>query len=386
MTLVEATPGRAGTLGGHPRARSVLVALVPWVVARVVVLGALAFARALVRDGRVHGALAHGAARSGLLAWDASWYERIAAGGYGTLPRGAYRFFPLLPLLTRGLADATGLAVGTCLLLVANLASLLAAAALVTLVRRDTGDDGTARVAAWVLALAPPSFVLVMGYAESLLLLGATAAFLAAREGRFWWAVPAGILAGLSRPSGVLLALPLAVEAWRGGGARHLEGLPARVAAVLSAPVGAAAYLAYVGTATGNPLLPLSVQLESRHRGGFADPLVTLGRDVADLAGGQHLGTASHLFWVLLFLGLAVVAFRRLPASYGVYAAATLAVGVSAPNLSSFERYGLGCLALVAAGALALPRRRRWRVVVLASSAALLFAYATLAFVGRYVP
>jgi hypothetical protein len=386
VTFAPGASTRAGTLGSRLWARPLVVALVPWALARVVVLAALAVARALVRDGRVGGALAHGAARSGLLGWDASWYERIAAEGYGPLPRGAYRFFPLLPLCARGLADATGLGVGTCLLVVANVAALLVGAMLVILLGRETRDGARARAGAWVLALAPPAFVLVMGYAEPLLLLGACAAFLAARRGRFWWAVPAGVVAGLSRPSGVLLAVPLAVEAWRRGGLRRPEGRLARVAAVCSAPLGAVAYLAYVGTATGDPFVPLSVQLESRHRGGLADPFSTLGRDAADLVRGQHLGTASHLFWVVLFVGLAVVAFRRLPASYGWYAAATLAVGVSAPNLSSFERYGLGCLALVAAGALALPRRRGWRALLLASSVALLFTYATLAFVGRYVP
>ena len=64
-------------------------------------LFALAVARFVVSNLRVSSAAARGAAHAGLLSWDASWYERIAARGYGRLGHQALRFFPLLPVLAR---------------------------------------------------------------------------------------------------------------------------------------------------------------------------------------------------------------------------------------------------------------------------------------------
>jgi hypothetical protein len=65
-------------------------------------------------------------------------------------------------------------------------------------------------VAAW-----PSSFVLFAGYAESLTLALIVWAVVFARGKRWEPATVCGLLAGLSRPSGVLVAIPLAVLAWR---------------------------------------------------------------------------------------------------------------------------------------------------------------------------
>jgi hypothetical protein len=87
---------------------------------------------------------------------------------------------------------------------------------------------------------------------------------------------------------------------------------------------------------------------------------------------------------VLLVL-LAAFLLWKLPASYGWYAVATLAVAITAPNLDSLERYGLGCFPFVIAAAM-LTRRRNTYWAVVAFSGALLVAYAMLAFLGAYVP
>ena len=57
-------------------------------------------------------------------------------------------------------------------------------------------------MAAWLTALAPPAFVLVMGYSEPLFLCLVVAAFLWMRQGRWWSVAGAGFLAGLTRPVG----------------------------------------------------------------------------------------------------------------------------------------------------------------------------------------
>ena len=90
-------------------------------------------------------ASARGAAHAGLLSWDASWYERIAAYGYGRLGHEALRFFPLLPLLARAFGALPGTTPGISLIMVANLAALAALAVLYHLVMFELGDEACAR-------------------------------------------------------------------------------------------------------------------------------------------------------------------------------------------------------------------------------------------------
>ena len=72
---------------------------------------------------------------------------------------------------------------GAALILVSNLAALVATALLFVLVRRETADTDLARRSIWFLSLAPAAFVLVMGYAESVLLCLFLGCFLALRRG-----------------------------------------------------------------------------------------------------------------------------------------------------------------------------------------------------------
>jgi hypothetical protein len=86
-----------------------------------------------------------------------------------------------------------------------------------------------------------------------------------------------------------------------------------------------------------------------------------------------------------LFVALIVVLFRRLPSSYGWYAAAMVLVNVSARNLDSFERYAMSAFPLVLAVALVTDRPDVERPVLTLSAAGLV-GYSVLAFLGVYVP
>lgn len=365
--------------------RSGRAAIWPFVVSRAVVLGALLLARFVVTEvkPRSHAALA--AAHAGLLGWDANWYRRIAELGYGPAGRTSVRFFPLYPLLARGLSALPAISTDAALLLIANLAGFLALALIYRLALLETGDEATAARSAWWLAMFPVAFVLSMGYADSLLLLTSLAMFLALRSGRFALAAVAGILAGACRPVGLLLALPALIEAARGLRAVPWRRYWSRAAATVSAPLGAACYLGWSKVHDGSFFLPLTAQVSTKNRGGLADPFVTLAHDVSDLVHDRHLGTALHAPWAVFFVALAVVSFRRWPVSYGAYAAVTLAITLTAPNLTSFERYGFGCFPLTLALA-TLTRRREVCWGALAISGALLAGYSLLTFLGAYIP
>lgn len=378
---------RPGTIGrGETRARSALAVAIPgWLVARAVTLGSLALAHYLV--DHVHPRVPGAAARvhQGLLGWDAGFYQAIAAHGYAGQGREALRFFPLVPVLAKVLGWLPGMSPGKGLLVVSNLAALAAGALVVRLARDETGDESLAGRSAWLLALAPPGFVLVMGYSEGLFLTLGMAEFLLLRRGRWGWACVAGVLAGLTRPLGLLLVAPATIEAARGLSRAGTRDRVARLAAVAGPVVGTGAYLAWVGAVYGDWLLPLRIQTGSSHRGGLSNPLHTLAHNLSGLLHGHHVGSGLHVPWVAVLLVLGLVALRRFPVSYGVYALLTLAAGLTSANLDSVERYALGSFPFVLAAA-SLTASRRLERTVLTLSAAAMGGYALLAFLDALVP
>jgi hypothetical protein len=360
------------------------VSIVPWVAARLVVGAALAIAHQVASTDHVSAAAA-ARVHSGLLGWDAGWYESIARLGYAGAGHASLRFFPFFPLLVRGLSEVPGIGVGASAVVVANACALAGTAVLVALVRYETGDEDRAGRAAWLICLAPAAFTFVMGYAEGTLLVLAAGTLFALRTRRWWWAVPLGLAAGLTRPIGALLLFAAAVEAWRGLRSSPAGERLARAAAVAAPVVGSGAFLGWVGWRYGDALAPLRLQEEGGHHGHLVDPLVTLAQDASFLAHGHHLGEGLHLPWVLLALVLLVVSFRSWPASYGVFAAAVLVVALTGSNLDSFERYALSAFPLVLAGVTLTGSEKVLRVVLVLSAAGLV-GYALLAFTNLYVP
>lgn len=358
--------------------------IVPWVVSRFVVLLALAVARELAARTTLPADVA-GRIHQGLLGWDVGWYESIATRGYWGAGHESLRFFPLFPVIGRAVSALPGVSIGAALVFIANASALVALCVLYALARHETHDDAIARRAAWFAALAPPAFVFVMGYAEGTFVALAAGTMLMLRRRMWWWAALLGALAALTRPIGVLLFVPAAVEAVRSIASARTRERVGRAAAVLSPAVACGAFLAWVGWRYGDALAPLRIQEESGHRGAVADPFVTLAHDARLLASGHHLGEALHLPWVLLALALTVVCFRRWPASYGAFAAAVLAVSLTASNLDSFERYALSAFPLVLAAASITSRPVVERTVLVAASAGLV-GYALLAFLNLYVP
>jgi hypothetical protein len=201
--------------------------------------------------------------------------------------------------------------------------------------------------------------------------------FYAARTERIPLAAALCALAAATRPTGVLLLLPLAWMAWRGGKLRWLA----------VAPLGAAAFSAGLALAGMRPLGWFDVERSWGHV--FKGPFVgTWDAAVAGVRGaGQVFATApvdrvvaaeNAIYLVLLVLAaIAVVGiFRRLPPAYGIYAAASLVAAVSAPvdwqPLMSFGRLLAVVFPIPMYVALALDGRRVAFGSALAGSAALL--------------
>jgi hypothetical protein len=365
--------------------RDLVAALPGWVVARVVVVGALVAAHVVAAKVGAHLPGYAGRLHRGLLSWDARWYWDVAHRGYGALPDEALRFFPLYPLAARALSVAFAGHTGPPLLVISNLAALALGALVHRLCLVEKGDEALARRAAWLVALVPPFFVMVMGYSEPVALALSVACVLSLRRRSWGWAAAAGLLAGLTRPVGVLLAVPAAIETARGIRSAGARQWLARGIAVAAPLVGAGSFLVWVGYRFGDALLPLHVQNRGYLRGGFVDPVSTVWRSTARLVDGHGGLNAQHLPWIPVVIVLTVVACRRWPAAYGAYAVASLVLALSARNLGSFERYGFGAFPVVLA--LASVTARPWAErAAIGVGAAAMAAYAMLAFLLYYVP
>jgi hypothetical protein len=288
-----------------------------------------------------------------LARWDAVWYLRIADSGYGdSEPRAA--FFPLYPMLIR--AGGTLGGGSDAALLLASYAIALAAlfAALVLLHRLVTLELGRryARPALLLLAVFPAALYFGAPYSESLFLLFAVGAFYAARTERWAWAGVCAAAAAATRSAGVLLLLPLAMlylSATGNGGRRRIR---LDCAWLLLAPLGLAAYVAWLGLAEGDPWRFLDVQdAWSRELsvplGAAWDGLVAAVDGVRQLASGRrspvYFEVAAGdpfriaainimLFGSLVFAAVACLGVvRRLPKAYGVWMVAALLLPLSFP-------------------------------------------------------
>ena len=380
----DGADGTDGTDGAGARGRAwrddLLAVLPAWITARVLVLAGYVMATA-VANRLLTGHPEQ--LRNGLLAWDGTWYRDLADAGYRAVPIGGVRFFPLFPLLGRLLAAPFGGHAAVPLVLLANAASLLVLILVRRLVMAEKGDAALADRAVWCTAVFPSAFVFVLAYAESLMLVATVGAFLALRRGRWWWVAGLGLVATLSRPLGVALAVPVGFEVVRGWSAAPASSRPARLVAAVAPVAGLGAYLAWVGHAFGSWRLPFTVQDDLRGR--VELPFNRVVEGFRQLAGSERFGDGLHLPFLLLLVALVVVCFRTWPARYGLYAAVVVTAAVSAENLNSIERYGLNAFPLLLALAVVIrpPQLERATLIVLGGG---VVALSSMAWLGAYVP
>jgi hypothetical protein len=194
-----------------------------------------------------------------------------------------------------------------------------------------------------------------------------------------------GYLAGTARPIGCLLVVPAVIEVVRSWPTDRGSRWPGKVVAIVSSVAGTITYLAWVTTTSGGFFEPLKIQQQQQHHGALTDPLATIYHALVHLAHGHHIGDALHVPWIGVALVLIIVAFWRLPVSYGAFAACVVVVALSGSNLDSFERYALSAFPLTMAAATLL-RSPRVAATVYVLCGAAMALYAVLAFQGAYVP
>ncbi|MEW5956864.1 MAG: mannosyltransferase family protein [Chloroflexota bacterium] len=144
------------------------------------------------------------------LRYDALWYLKTAVGGY-ELTEPNIHHLPLYPLLIRFLYELVGGHLALDALFISNLAFIFGLAYFYRLVQFDY-DEAVGWRSAIYLAIFPTAFFYLVGYTESLFLLGSGAAFYYARRQSWFRSGLGGAVSALARPQGVLILLPLVVE------------------------------------------------------------------------------------------------------------------------------------------------------------------------------
>jgi hypothetical protein len=203
--------------------------------------------------------------------FDARWYLQIAEHGYAydrQAPPDVQQnivFFPAFPMAVRAAATIGGRSplaftiAGTVLSLAAFAFALVYLQALASAIGAGKAAGGeVADSAVWLLAFYPFSIFYGAIYTESFFLLAAVAACYHATREEDWRAAGWGLVAGLTRPNGFLLAAPLAILAARRLWSRADRGSRSNLTAIVAAlaPLaGVALYSAYLWLRMGDPLL-----------------------------------------------------------------------------------------------------------------------------------
>lgn len=368
-----------------------------WVVARI----AVAAAWALTSTGWFgRREVATSMRDEGLFLWDGTYYRELARHGYAALDPEVQRFFPAYHLAGRAVG-ATGIGSDVGLLVVSNAAALVSGWLVATLVAEVTGDERLAARSAWWTALFPAAGLLAAAYGEPLAIAVGAGALLAAHRRSWGTAAILGATAGLTRPTGLLIAIPLAFAVWptiRGAlpgsrsGARPAggsgRGTPAAaVAAVVSPAAGAAAYFAWLWVRFDSWDEPLEAQ--RGFRAGWHEPLSRLVRAVVDVAGGSFRDGYNLAFAAIAIAALGA-SWRRLPIGWSAYVGATLLVTLAANNINSLGRYVGAAFPLAAMIPVLVGRvagERRWvEHLALAASTVALVGYLLAAWSGRMIP
>jgi Mannosyltransferase (PIG-V) len=273
--------------------------------------------------------------------WDACWYAKIATYGYEPGER-SVAFFPLFPLAERVVGTLTSLPYAVAGMLVSAAAYVAAIAGLLRLVESTHGVE-VARRSALLLSIFPAAFYLLAPFTEALFLSLAIWSLVLARSRRWALAAACALLAGLTRPQGLLLALPLAweaVAAVRSHGPRW----PATLLSVLSVLAPLAAFVGYAEVARA---LTGETPYDAQSLWGGTDfhpPWAVVAASVTWIV---ERGDGMQAVNLATLLGAAVVLIlgaRRMPLTYSLYAWPPLlliATRIQPTPLTSTTRYVL---------------------------------------------
>jgi len=274
--------------------------------------------------------------------YDTFYYVQIVTHGYqsGAITSG---FHPLYPWLSKLPYLILGKPILS-LMLISSLAGLLLTIAFYQLALKDVAPE-QARVATMLFLCWPVAVSLFVPYTEALFLLLAVISIRAARDHKPWLAAIVAAFACLTRQHGLFLALPLAWEILETANYKwqNLRRSWTNILSLCLIPLAYGLWIAYRAIAISdlNPDFSspqrfiYSVMISSSAYQVFATqeflpPWVALGRAITTLyRGNVHWSAYADAFFALLFIGVLVIAWRNLRASYRIYCLAIVLVSLS---------------------------------------------------------
>ncbi|AOX67785.1 hypothetical protein BIV01_15450 [Curtobacterium sp. MCBA15_013] len=297
-----------------------------------------------------------------LTAWDGQYYEQISVHGYpttlpldaaGHVAQNAWAFLPAFPFTIRMLTASTGVPFDVGAPAIALLAGLLATYLLHRLVR-DRAGSAAAMWAVFFFTCGPLSFLLQVGYAESMFLALVFGALLALDRRRYGLLTVLGVVAAFTRPGALAIPLVLGVIAlvrWirarRTEGVRSLDAFPVaeRVRVVAAGVVMVVAGFAWpliAAHVTGSPNAYLETEMSWWVN--FIGRVDFMPLTPWFLIAGRWLGVGGILIVVFLLVSYPVWLLRRstrrlgfttvvFSASYALYVFAVSLPMASTPRL-----------------------------------------------------
>jgi Gpi18-like mannosyltransferase len=271
--------------------------------------------------------------------WDVKYYVEIVSIGYqpGSETTNFHPLYPWISTLVAVIIREPLLS----LLLVASVAGLLLTVQFYRLAKLDLDDEQAWRATALLLAF-PVSVALFLPYTESLFLLLSVYCLFLARHQRFWLAALVGALATLTRQQGLFLVLPLAWEIWEASERRWSSALR-KCFPLFLVPAAYVAWIMYRAIAINDVHPDFSSAQKFIHTVMISPSSYEITAEHAFLPPWLTVWKALNLFWrgdgsiwayvdmalSVVFIGLLILGWRYLRASYRVYCIAIVLISLS---------------------------------------------------------
>ena len=315
-----------------------------------------------------------------LTGWDSVYYIQISHIGYLT-GTNAVAFFPFYPLLINLVRNVPGVGDAVAALAISSLALLAALIGMYTLARERLSEAIAQRAVLYIL-LSPFAFVFSLAYTEGIFLALAVWLFVFVDRDRPVQAAALGLLAGLTRVTGLALIAPMLWIAWR-------RRSPLWALASVAPAIGFGMFSALLHRDTGDWLAMVHVQ--SQWGGHPSVPPLAMFTELSDFASDQRPVHLLSVLAVLVYAALLIPVVRRpIFARHRVedilYVAGIFAMPLVAGILQSSGRFGLVAFPVffsLADLGLRHPTLHRFYSVFAPTAQILLFAYVAL---GYLVP
>lgn len=315
--------------------------------------------------------------------WDSGFYADIAVNGYSNAIVPKWEFFPLYPSLMGVLGRLIAIIIPLPLALtvyvagfvVSNIAFLASVYILYRLSELILGDRKAASKAAILLALYPAGVFLSAVYSESLFLLLVLSSLFCWYQGEQARSGLLGLLAGLARPVGTILAIPYLYDALTNRTSRKTVFSYVSVGIVSLALVS---FMAYSQIMTGTPFATFAAERLYWKVTLSPDYILTLARnEIID-----HPVIIPYLGMGIGGVAASVLTTRsRAEREVGLFSICLIAVYLLTPIIS-FPRYSITLVPMY--WSFAKLSRWRWVEVTTYGAFILLLALGTSLFVNWY--